>query len=82
VLIQLNEGLKHLGALEVFNYLQYRTRGNSYVCISTLPSEVMGELPLTGTLVVDWVYGLLIKEFKGWKKSIPRTRNFRYRLQC
>ncbi|KAK2455084.1 hypothetical protein QL285_002572 [Trifolium repens] len=70
VLIQLNEDLKHLGAVEVFNYLQYKTRGNAYKYISTLPSEVMGELPLTGTLVVDWVYGLLIKEFKGWKNSI------------
>jgi hypothetical protein len=70
VLIQLNEDLKHLGAVEVFNYLQYKTRGNAYKYISTLPPEVMGELPLTGTLVVDWVYGLLIKEFKGWKNSI------------
>jgi hypothetical protein len=65
----LNEDLRNLGPIDIFNYLQYKTRGNAYN-ISTLSSKVMGTVSLAGTLVVDWVYNLIVKEFKGWKDCV------------
>jgi len=62
VLVQLNEDLRNLSVNDTFNYLQYKTKGNAF--ISTLPLEVMTTIPLIGSLVIDWIYGLLIKEFK------------------
>jgi len=70
VLVQLNEDLRNLSATDTFNYLQYKTRGNAFKYISTLPSEVMATIPVTGSLVTYWLYGLLVKEFKGWKDTI------------
>jgi len=36
----------------------------------------MATIPLTGSLVTDWVYDLLVKEFKGWKDTIQSKITF------
>jgi len=36
----------------------------------------MATIPLTGSLVTDWVYGLLVKEFKGWRDTIQSKTTF------
>jgi hypothetical protein len=76
VLVQLNEELRNLGATDVFNYLQYKTRGNAFRYISTLPTEVMSTMPLAGTRIAEWVYELLVKELKGWKDTIESKEAF------
>ncbi|CAJ2666043.1 unnamed protein product [Trifolium pratense] len=76
VLIHLNEDLRNLGSADIFNYLQYKTRGNAFKYISNLPPQVIGTMPLIGSLVTDWVYSLLVKEFKGWKDTVQSKAAF------